>query len=429
MMTNVYIGLFDKCFDLINVIFYVSVEEITPKELNADCDFISKCQDCLETRGNTLALFGKLGSGKRTIAAQIAIRLAKEDPKLRIKIVRDRDVLSEDLKTRHSTIIIIHNPVKKWFTSKHADEIIGCLLEICANAKTNNSYIIAIFHYNTWDSFKSQIGNKTTTMEHIFPKKEIICNDMQKFSEMAKSKNIDLSSVRIQSDGRSIGGPVMMTLFLKNRAFQNDNYSSNPTKFIFEKLKTLEKSSELAFKIMVFFVLRDGEIAKIDLKDISQHALVANLKEKMDIERSIDGSIGQLLDLFIEETADGRSYRILHDVITRCTFLAASENHRTILFAECDPILIFDCIREKMGWSIEKIKKGQLVYDFININIGIPSEIYSEIAGLYLQRAELRNVLRNSRLYEEENFQVEWEKAKLLFYKLQDNYKKNLTHW
>lgn len=72
-------------------------------------------------------------------------------------------------------------------------------------------------------------------------------------TEMAKSKNKDISSVRIISDDRNIGGPLMVTLLLKNCEFQNDNYLSNPTRFIFEKLKTLEKSSELAFKIMGFF--------------------------------------------------------------------------------------------------------------------------------------------------------------------------------
>lgn len=93
----------------------------------------------------------------------------------------------------------------------------------------------------------------------------------------------------------------------------------------------------------------------------------------MDDEASIDGCIEHLLDLFIEETADGRSYRILHDVITMCTFLAALENHMTLLLTECNPILIFDCIRVKS--NIQKYKPGQLAYDFSSISVGISSEI------------------------------------------------------
>lgn len=114
---------------------------------------------------------------KRTIAAHIAIRLTKEDPKLKIKIVKDKDVVSEDLKTRLSTIIFIHNPVKTWFTSKHNDEIIGFLSQ-SASAKTNNSYVIAIFHYDNWCSFQTEIGNKSSTMEHIFPNRESINKKM-----------------------------------------------------------------------------------------------------------------------------------------------------------------------------------------------------------------------------------------------------------
>ncbi|XP_052699175.1 uncharacterized protein LOC128176701 [Crassostrea angulata] len=391
---------------------YAALEKITPKELNADNDLISRCQDYLETRGNTLALIGKLGSGKRTIASQITIRLAKKDKKLKIKIVRNRDVISEGLKTRHSTFIIINNPFKTWFTSKHVDEIIGCLLDIYVNAKINNSYIIAIFDYNDWNSFKSQIGDKNYTMKYILPERESICNEITKMTEMAKSNNKDISSVRFISDERNIGDPLMVTLFLKNSEFKNYHFLSNPTKFVFEKLKTLEKSSELAFKIMGFFVFHNEEIAKTDLDDISLYALFADLK-KMDDEASINGCIEHLLDLFIEETADGRSYRILHDVITRCTFLAAFENHMTLLLTECNPILLFDCTRVKS--TVQKLKSGQLAYDFSSISVGIPSDIYPEVARLIYQRTGMSEVLQNSKLYEDKKFQDEWNKTEQYF--------------
>lgn len=71
--------------------FYVSVAKITPKELNADANFISECQHYLETDSNMLPMFAKLGSGKRTLAAQIAIRMAKKDTNLKIKIVGEGD--------------------------------------------------------------------------------------------------------------------------------------------------------------------------------------------------------------------------------------------------------------------------------------------------------------------------------------------------
>lgn len=148
------------------------------------------------------------------------------------------------------------------------------------------------------------------------------------------------------------------------------------------------------------------------MDDISQHALFADLK-KMSDEASIDGCIEHLLGLFIEETADGRSYRILHDVITRCTFLAALENHMTLLLTECNPILIFDCIRVQS--TVEKYTQGQLPNDFRSISVGIPSKKFPEVARLIYQRTGMREVLQNSRLYEDQKFQEEWNKAALYF--------------
>lgn len=360
-------------------------------------------------------MFGKWGNGKKTLAAQIAIRLGKEDPTLKIKIVRDRDVTSQDLKSMHSTIIIIHDPVKKWFTSKHSDEIIDCLSAICTNAKPNNSYIIAFFHYDNWNSFRLQIGNKNTTMERMFPNRWNICNDMKKLTEMAKRKNKDISSLRFQLNNRSIGDTLIMTLYLKNL---NPEYLSNPGKFIFEKLKTLNESPEiidrLAFKTIVFIVLHNGEIAKRELDDISHHSLFADVKEKMNTEISLGKCIDQLLDLFIEETLE--SYCVLHEVITRCTFLFAVENYMTLLLTECDPILILDCIQLKSKW--ERLTHSEkIVYDYNNLKIALPTEIYPEIVRLFCQRSDtgMRNVLLKSRFYDDEKFKAECNKAKMFF--------------
>lgn len=157
-----------------------------------------------------------------------------------------------------------------------------------------------------------------------------------------------------------------------------------------------EINDQLAFKVMIFFVLHDGEIAKSEVDDISQHSLFANLNDKMNIEGSINECVKQLLDIFIEETTDGQCYRILHDVITRCTFLAAVENHRTLLLTECNPILIFDCIREKSVF--EKFKHRNLAYNLNDTNIGIPTDIHLKIAKKFFQRTEIRNVLKNGRL-------------------------------
>lgn len=378
-----------------------------------DSVFIFKCQNNLETC-YTEALFGKLGSGKRTLAAQVAIRLAKKDTKLKIKIVKGGDLLSEGLESRKSSILIIHDPLKTWFTIEHTDRIINCLLNICTNAPKNNCYILAIFHCNNPDSFERRIGKKNkAAIVKMFSKRTLIKNDKKKITELAKSNK----SVTIQTVDASIGETLVITLYQKNLAFKDENFLSNPTKFIFEKLKKLEKSQnisdQLAFKVMIIFITHNGEIAKREMHEISHHALFGDLKEKIVIEKYIDECIKQYLYLFVEETSGGQFYRIMHDAITRCTFIAAVENHRSLLLKECDPILIFDCIRVKS--ADHKMKYGELFLDSSYMNIGIPSERYQEIAKLLFQRTEMEGVLRNSRLFDDKKFQDERMKAKLYF--------------
>lgn len=61
---------------------------------------------------------------------------------------------------------------------------------------------------------------------------------------------------------------------------------------------------------MFFFVLYNRKIAKCELDNTSNHALFVDLKKKMDIRGSNDRCIKQLLDFFLKETMDRRSYRI-----------------------------------------------------------------------------------------------------------------------
>lgn len=129
----------------------------------------------------------------------------------------------------------------------------------------------------------------------------------------------------------------------------------------------------------------------------------------MNIEGSIYECVEQLCDLLIEETVDGRSYRVLHDVITKCTFLAAMENHMNLLLTECNPILIFDCFRVRS--VLQKFYDGKLAYDLSDINIGIPTDLYPEIAKLGFQQTAIRNVLQNNKFYEDKIFLDEWKKA------------------
>lgn len=65
------------------------------------------------------------------------------------------------------------------------------------------------------------------------------------------------------------------------------------------------------------------------------------------------------------------------------------ENHKTLLFRECDPILIFECIRLKSKG--EKIRNsGQVFYDEMYLNIALPTKIFREVARLFCQRSECK---------------------------------------
>lgn len=366
-------------------------------------------------------MIGKLGSGKRTLAAQVAIRIVKTNPALKIKIVTERDTITEDLESRQSTILIIHNPVKSWYTDRYTEEIISILLKICTSAKKkdNNFYIIVVFHCNDWNSL--QFGKKKKTMETMFPKRQAVSGNKisVKLIEMAKDNQENILNVPFHRKKTSLDESLKMSLFLKHRAFQQE-VLKDPILFIIRALKTLERSNknheQLAFKVMVIVMLHGGEITKRELlaDKIHHHRLFADLKRKMDVPGSITRCTEDLLEIFLEETGDGQSYRFLHDIITRCTFIYAFENHRTLLFTECDKILVLESLRLRS--FCEKLNTlGGIFYDISNLKIRIPSYLFEEIARLFCQRTEIRSVLQKSRLYENRIFQNEWNKAELYF--------------
>lgn len=367
-------------------------------------------------------MFGKLGTGKRTLATHIAIRLAKKEPKSRIRIVGERDLISKELDSMLSTIFIVQDPVKTWYTVSYTEEIISRLLKLCKIAKTKNSYILVIFHHDDLDSLYRGFGEKRKEFESMFDKVLRICIEKETLNEIAKSKNRNISTKdidRMQKRVSSIGEIIKLRLFLKISRSNYDIFLSNPIMFIVKELKYCQMSSNIhnqsAFNLMVFLILNGGEIAKSKLNQIQDHALFDNLKV-IDKDETIDGCIKWLLNLFIEESADGGSYRVVHDVITKCTILAASVNHMKLLLKECDPIILFDCIRLKT--IAEKIQyPEETVCDYSNLKIAIPSEWFPMIARLSFERKEIIELFKNIRLFEDKDFQREWNKEQELHFK------------
>lgn len=285
--------------------------------------------------------------------------------------------------------------------------------------KDNNFYIIAIFHCDDWNSL--QFGKKKKTMETMFPKRQAVSGNKisVKLIEMAKNNQENISNAQFHREEKSLDESFKMSLFLNNCAFQQE-LLKDPILFIIRALKTLERSNknheQLVFKVMVIVMLHGGEITKKELlaDEIHHHILFADLKKKMDVPGSITGCTEQLLEIFLEETGDGQSYRFLHEIITRCTFISAFENHRTLLFTECDEILVLESLRSKSLFRKLNIFGG-ILYDSSNLKIGIPSNLFEEMARLFFQRTEMRSVLQKSRLYDNRIFQDEWNKAELYF--------------
>lgn len=162
-------------------------------------------------------------------------------------------------------------------------------------------------------------------------------------------------------------------------------------------------------------MLRGGQIAKSELlgDGILHHELFVDLKEKMNVKGSIVACTEQLLKIFIKET-DKRSFRLLHDVITRCAFMVAFKNHTTLLFKECDSILLFECLRLK-PFSERLICSGEVIYDYNNLQIRTYTEIFEEIGRLFFQRTGISSILQKSRLYDNRKFKDEWNKIEQHF--------------
>lgn len=197
--------------------FSITAEKNTPRELYVLNVFISGCEEYLE-KNNMIAMFGKLGTGKRTLATQIAIRLAKKNTESKIRIVGERELISKDFEFMQSTTLILNDPVKTCYTVSYAEEIINCLLKFCQNAKQNKSYILVIFHRDDLDSLYMQFGEMKKAFESTFQNVLRLYNERKTLSEIAKSKNAEISNEiieKIQQGGSSVGEFVKLTLFLK----------------------------------------------------------------------------------------------------------------------------------------------------------------------------------------------------------------------
>lgn len=381
-----------------------------------DADFIALCKMHLSKR-KTLALLGKLGSGRRTVANQIASRLRKINPKLNIEVLNAfRDIPKDSIM---STIYVLPDLIKSWYTDRHTEDIIQFLQNICSNAE-NNCFIIASFQYDYWDysnlELKSQRVHKNILT--LFPKPFPVITKIERLREIAMNSENDISDKalkRICEVQTSIGHPLTLIFIMNNKPFSCNEYLIDPISFTMKQLKALEKSDNIRkriqFKALVFTMLHGGEITHLKLENVLDHTFLVDLKETEDRKETIQECIQQLINVYIKETTDRKSYKMIHDVITKCTFLAAAENHSDLLFSKCHYFPLLECIRHKS--TLEKLSfYGKIVYDYENLQFGVPTTFYPKIAEMFVERSDLMDILHTVRFFDNKDFQAVWLKSK-----------------
>lgn len=385
----------------INITTFFFLEQTLPGKLFVDSTIISQCLRSLRAH-KTVALFGKWGSGKRTLAKQIALKLAKEE-ELRIKIVRDWLLLPEDLESTRSTVFIMDNPVKSQYTDSHNTEIFDCLHKL--RAEKNNCFQLAVFHcYEIDKTIKLFVDAKRKIID-LFPKLFLVSFSKKEVEKIAKQEviikeiamdNIEDIDMGLPSNTRSQSN---RPIFLK--------CLNDPITFVLGELKKMVSSKNInkrgQFNLLLDMMLQNGEISKIEV----DHALSGKMKENTNKEECIQ----HLLHSYIEETTDGKAFRTIHDIITRCTLLIAmGHGYKDSIFQNCDGSLLLDCIRTKTSHE-RKTYRGMLVIDK-NLNIGIPTDMFPLLAEFCVQRNEMMPMLNNVKLFEDREFQIRWHEAK-----------------
>ena len=361
---------------------------------------------------HTLVLFRKWGSGKRTLAKQISTKLAKEEG-LKIRFFSHLISIPDDLASTCSTILIMVDPFRPQYTDEHNAEIFQCLLKLRANAKQNQNFLLILFHCDdmtvTEKVCLDPIGKK---INQLFPKtlvrrisysKEILTKIAQTKEENTSTEFIRQIAENDTSSG--MGHTLTLALFLKTPFYRHKDFLKDPITFVLEKLKDMATSETMnervQFTTLVHMILDSKEIIKSEVgamvdQDVSDNSDKENLIPECILQR------------YVEETFDGKSYRLMHDIITRCILYTALKYNirRYLIYKECDPLLLLSSFRHKT--ISERVKHPcEFIFDNQTLDIGIPTESYPSMAKIFGKRNDMMTMLRNARLCEDREFQKE----------------------
>ena len=361
---------------------------------------------------HTLVLLRKWGSGKRTLAKQISTKLAKEEG-LMIRFFRHLISIPDDLASTFSTILIMEDPFRPQYTDEHSAEIFQCLLKLRANAKQNRNFLLILFHCDDMTVTEKvclhPIGKK---INQLFPKTLVrrISYSKEILTKIAQTKEENISTEFIrqiaENDTSSgMGHTLTLALFLKTPFYRHKDFLKDPITFVLEKLKDMATSETMnervQFTTLVHLILDNKEITKSKVEAIVNQ----NVSDNSDKENLIPECI---LQRYVEEALDGKSYRLMHDVITRCILYTALKYNirRHLIYKECDPLLLLSSFRHKT--INERVKHPwEFIFDNQTLDIGIPTESFPSMAKIFGQRNDMMTMLRNARLCEDREFQKE----------------------
>ena len=354
-------------------------------------------------------MFGKWGSGKRTFAKQIAIKLAREEG-LKIEYFKNWFCLPTELATTRSTVLILDNPLKSQYSDIHNAEIFDCLRKL--RTEENNCFQLAVFHCQEGKTIDLLLEARRK-IDELFPIRRLISFPAEQLTEIAKRKEKNISAEVLKKMIRenmtiSMGKFLKMTLFLQGSFNGHMYFLEDPLSFILKELRQMVYSQNinerLQFRLLLHMMLHNGGILKTNVN----HSLSDEIKENTNKEDLIHECIQQLLHSYIEETVDGKAFRIIHDVITRCTlFTALNYWDKDYIFRECHPLILLDCIRLKTFKERVEYRKKIIMDD--TLDIGIPTELFPLLAESCMQRQnEIKTMLENKnfRLFEDRKFQI-----------------------
>ena len=322
--------------------------------------------------------------------------------------------LPDDLASTCSSVLILEDPIKFQYTDTHNAKIFDCLQQLRANAKETNCFQLVVFHCDDIKQTEKLIKDAKRNIDDLFPKIFPISLSTKQLKQIVQiygktdSSNF-FEKITEDANTSSIGHPLKLALFLRLPLYEPTEFCYGPIAFVLNELKAIGKSQSknerILFTTLVRFILPNREMTRTDLEAILDQAVSDTLKDDEDRENLTRECIQQLLQRYIEKTQDGKSYKLIHDVITRCILFTCMkfDIHRDLVFKECDPSLLLNCIRPK---TLQEriVAVGDVIFCHKTLDIALPTILFPSLVESFVQRNQMITMLFNVRFLENTQF-------------------------